>query len=155
MTYIQEAAITEENVRATMTPTKHLTQADFVGLSDFRHQLRQFLRFSEEASKSEGITGLQYQLLLQIRGQPKRWALLGELAERLHMVPHGVVALVTRCERAGLVKRVADRLDRRQVRVLLTPLGNQVVRRVAGRNRDELGALSSVLRLVRVRKRQG
>ena len=130
MTYIQEAAITEENVRATMTPTKHLT-------------------------KSEGITGLQYQLLLQIRGQPKRWALLGELAERLHMVPHGVVALVTRCERAGLVKRAADRLDRRQVRVLLTPLGNQVVRRVAGLNRDELMALSGVLRLVRlVRKGQ-
>jgi hypothetical protein len=50
---------------------------------------------------------------------------------------------------------VADRLDRRQVRVLLTPLGNQVVRRVAGRNRDELGALSRVLGLVRVRKRQG
>jgi DNA-binding MarR family transcriptional regulator len=63
--------------------------------------------------------------------------------------------LVTRCERAGLVKRAADRLDRRQVRVLLTPLGNQVVRRVAGRNRDELGALSRVLGLVRVRKRQG
>ena len=71
------------------------------------------------------------------------------------MVPHGVVALVTRCERAGLVTRVADQLDRRQVRVLLTPLGNQVVRRVAGLNRDELMALSGVLRFVRlVRKGQ-
>jgi DNA-binding MarR family transcriptional regulator len=138
-----------------MTPAKRLTQADYAGLSEFRHQLRQFLRFSDEAAKSEGITGLQYQLLLQIRGQPKRWALLGELAERLHMVPHGVVALVTRCERAGLVTRVADQLDRRQVRVLLTPLGNQVVRRVAGLNRDELMALSGVLRFVRlVRKGQ-
>lgn len=137
-----------------MTRAKRLTHADYAGLSEFRHQLRQFLRFTEEAAKSEGITGLQYQLLLQIRGQPKRWALLGELAQRLHMVPHGVVALVTRCERAGLVTRAADQLDRRQVRVLLTPLGDQVVRRVAGRHRDELMSLTGALRLVRLARQE-
>ena len=128
-----------------MTRAKRLTHADYAGLSEFRHQLRQFLRFTEEAAKSEGITGLQYQLLLQIRGQPKRWALLGELAQRLHMVPHGVVALVT---------RAADQLDRRQVRVLLTPLGDQVVRRVAGRHRDELMSLTGALRLVRLARQE-
>jgi DNA-binding MarR family transcriptional regulator len=131
-----------------MARANRLKQADYVALSEFRFQLRQFLRFSEEAAKSEGITGLQYQLLLQIRGQARRWALLGELAERLHMVPHGVVTLVTRCQRAGLVTRAADQRDRRQVRVLLTPLGERMVRRVARLHGDELRTLSGALRVV-------
>jgi DNA-binding MarR family transcriptional regulator len=133
---------------------ERLRQADYVALSEFRYQLRQFLRFSEEAAKSEGITGLQYQLLLQIRSQSRRWALLGELAERLHMVPHGVVALVTRCQRAGLVRRAADQRDRRQVRVLLTPLGERVVSRVARLHGDELRSLSGVLRVIRLARKK-
>jgi DNA-binding MarR family transcriptional regulator len=75
-------------------------------LSEFRFRLRSFLRFSEDAAREAGITVLHYQLMLHTQGFPDReWATVGEIAERLQAAPHGVVALVSRCEAAGLVKR--------------------------------------------------
>jgi DNA-binding MarR family transcriptional regulator len=124
-----------------------ISKTEFITLAHFRYQLRCFLRFSEEAAKGENITSLQYQLMLQIKGVPKRrWALIGELAERLQMAPHGVVALVSRCERDGLVARVADKVDRRQVRVFLTDAGARAVRRIALLHKDELASLSALVR---------
>ena len=46
------------------------TPQDYQALSEFRYQLRRFLRFSEDAAQAEGLTGLQYQLLLHIKGNP-------------------------------------------------------------------------------------
>ena len=92
-----------------------LGKNDYEHLSDFRHRLRQFLRASELACRAHGLTALQYQLLLHVAGFPGRsWATIGELAERLQAHHHGVVALVTRCEKLGLVERRASRakLDR-------------------------------------------
>ena len=83
-----------------------LIKQDFEALSDFRYQLRRFLRFSEEATRREGVTVQQYVLMLHIRGFPGRdWASVGEIAERMQAKQHGVVALVNRCEAAGLVRR--------------------------------------------------
>jgi hypothetical protein len=77
--------------------TRGLAKADFEQLSEFRYQMRRFERFSEQAAQSEGITPLQYLLLLHIKGYPDReWATVGELAERLQAQHHGVVALVSR-----------------------------------------------------------
>ena len=85
-------------------PSLPLSKKQFENLADFRYALRRFLRFSEESAHAEGLTPLQYQLLLQVKGARSRdWVLVGELAERLQMQPHGAVALVSRCERAGLV----------------------------------------------------
>ncbi len=39
-----------------------LSKSDFETLADFRHQIRRFLRFSEEISQQHGITVLQYLL---------------------------------------------------------------------------------------------
>ena len=74
--------------------SKHaLSKADFSALSEFRYQMRRFERFSEAAVQAEGITPLQYLLLLHIKGCPTRdWVTAGELAERLQAKPHGVVA---------------------------------------------------------------
>ena len=78
--------------------------------------MRRFER-SERAAQSEGVTPLQYLLLLHIKGYPHReWATIGELAERLQAQHHGVVALVTRCEALGLVKRKTSEADRRRSR---------------------------------------
>ncbi|WP_375138988.1 MarR family winged helix-turn-helix transcriptional regulator [Azohydromonas caseinilytica] len=122
-----------------------MTKADYELLSEFRYQLRRFMRFSEEAVQSEGLTPLQYQLLLQLKGFPGReWATIGELAERLQARHHGVVALVTRCENTGLVQRVTGSADRRQVEVHLTKKGNQCIARLAGLHRTELRSLSDV-----------
>jgi DNA-binding MarR family transcriptional regulator len=116
-----------------------LKKKDCEALSDFRYQLRRFLRFSEEIVRKEGVTPLQYLLLLHIKGYPGReWATVGELAERLQSHHHGTVALVSRCEKVGLVKRKASTADRRQVEVHLTPKGERSLDRLAQRHRDEL-----------------
>ncbi|WP_298235801.1 MarR family transcriptional regulator [uncultured Azohydromonas sp.] len=125
--------------------TRPMTKGDYELLSEFRYQLRRFMRFSEEAVQAEGLTPLQYQLLLQLKGFPGReWATIGELAERLQARHHGVVALVTRCESAGLVRRVTGSVDRRQVEVHLTRKGDQCIARLAGLHRTELRSLSNV-----------
>ncbi|RPI42955.1 MAG: MarR family transcriptional regulator, partial [Betaproteobacteria bacterium] len=111
----------------------------FEALSDFRYRLRRFLRFSEEAVRKERVTPLQYLLLLHIKGYPGRdWATVGELAERLQSHHHGVVALVSRCEKLGLVKRVTSTADARQVETHLTPKGERCLTRLAQVHRDEL-----------------
>nr|WP_091904539.1 helix-turn-helix domain-containing protein [Chitinasiproducens palmae] len=127
-----------------MTRTeKPLAKQDFEQLSEFRYQIRRFERFSESAAKSEGITPLQYLLLLHIKGFPGRsWASVGELAERLQAQHHGVVALVSRCETLGLVVRRESASDRRQVEVHLEPAGEQVLVRLAQLHRAELKSLA-------------
>jgi DNA-binding MarR family transcriptional regulator len=125
-----------------------LSKADFEALSEFRYQLRRFLRFSEDAAQREGLTPLQYQLLLHVKGYPGReWATVGELAQRLQAQHHGVVALVSRCEQAGLVRRVQDAADRRQVQVWLTDQGEQCLRRLADLHHAERDSLAKVFKV--------
>jgi DNA-binding MarR family transcriptional regulator len=122
-----------------------LSKNDFAALSEFRYQMRRFEHFSENAAQEAGITPLQYLLLLHIKGFPGReWATVGELAERLQAKPHGVVALVTRCEASGLVERRANLEDRRRVEVHLLPAGEAILTRLAEVHRAELRALQGV-----------
>jgi DNA-binding MarR family transcriptional regulator len=118
----------------------------FEALSDFRFRLRTFLRFSEDAAREEGITVLQYQVLLHTQGFPGReWASISEIAERLQAQPHGVVALVSRCEEAGLVKRRPSTTDRRQVEVHLLPAGRKKLEALAGQFADHVADLAEVV----------
>jgi DNA-binding MarR family transcriptional regulator len=120
-------------------PTGKMTKADFETLAGFRYQLRRFLRFSEEVTRNGGVTPLQYQLMLQIKGFPGRdWASVAELAERLQAKHHGVVSLISRCEAAGLVIRNASRGDQRRVEVALTRQGERRLEQLARLHRDEL-----------------
>jgi DNA-binding MarR family transcriptional regulator len=124
---------------------KPLAKSDFAALSEFRYQMRRYEHFSENAVHAEGITPLQYLLLLHIKGfKGREWASIGELAERLQARQHGVVALVTRCEEAGLVERRANRDDRRRVEVHLLPPGEAILTRLAEIHRAELRALQGV-----------
>lgn len=115
-------------------------------LSTFRYELRRFLRFSEDACRDEGVTMLHYQLMLHTQAFAGReWASIGEIAERLQAQPHGIVALVDRCEEAGLVQRKSSSADRRLVEVHLTGKGRRVLRRLAHAHRQELRALAGVV----------
>ncbi len=117
---------------------KALSKKEFETLSEFRYRLRRFLRFSEQATRKHGITPLQYLLLLHLRGFPGRdWATVGELAERLQAKHHGVVALITRCEKVGWVERRQSQPDRRAVEVHLTASGSRMVAEMAKKHRDE------------------
>ena len=125
-----------------------LDKSDFETLSEFRYQLRRFLRFSEEAVQAHGVTPQQYLLMLHTQGFPGRdWASVGELAERLQMVPHGAVALVKRCEALGLVQRQRSVEDRREVQVSLTAQGVEVLEKLAFLHRKELKSAGSRLRV--------
>jgi DNA-binding MarR family transcriptional regulator len=124
------------------TSARDLSKLNFEQLSAFRYQMRRFERFSENAAQDEGITPLQYLLLLHIKGYPGReWATIGELAERLQSQQHGVVALVSRCEALGLVERKVSDSDRRRVEVHLLDAGEEVLARLAEMHRAELRTL--------------
>ncbi|MFD1559331.1 MarR family winged helix-turn-helix transcriptional regulator [Paraburkholderia silviterrae] len=122
--------------------SRGLTKTDFEQLSEFRYQMRRFERFSEQAAQGEGITPLQYLLLLHVKGYPGRtWATIGEIAERLQAQHHGVVALVSRCEALELVERRVSERDRRQVEVHLLDAGERLLARLAELHRAELQSL--------------
>ncbi len=129
--------------------TRKLQPLDKAGLerqSRFRYELRRFLRFGEEASRAAGVTALQYHLLLHTQAfQGREWASIGELAERLQAQPHGVVALVSRCEEAGLVRRQDNAEDGRLVEVHLTTKGRRLVARLAAEHLAQLGELKAVV----------
>jgi DNA-binding MarR family transcriptional regulator len=119
-----------------------LEKHDFEILADFRYQIRRFVRFSEEVTRQHGVTPLQYLLLLQIRGFPDReWASVGELAERLQAKHHGVVALISRCEKLGLVERRQSTEDRRRIEIHLKKNGAVVLDKLARLHRAELLSL--------------
>src|SRR5215469_16618449 len=75
-------------------------------LAEFRHQLRLFLHFSEEAAAKFDLQPQQHQLLLQIAGRPEgAAATVGYVAERLGLRHNSVVELSMRSEEAGLIRR--------------------------------------------------
>lgn len=124
------------------TDASPLSKRDFETLAHFRYQIRKFIRFSEKLALKHGIKPQQYQLLLQIRGYPDRdWATVGELAERLQSQHHGVVALISRCEKLGLVERRRSSEDRRRIEIRLLAKGDKLVNKVARLHRDELLSL--------------
>ena len=129
----------------TLENKRALTKAEFEALSEFRYQIRRFERFSEDAVQAFGITPLQYLLLLHIKGfRGRTFATVGELAERLQAKPHGVVALVTRCEEHGFVERRQSEVDRRVVEIHLLAEGERVLQHLAGLHRTELLSLGDV-----------
>jgi DNA-binding MarR family transcriptional regulator len=113
--------------------------SEYRALSEFRCQIRRFLHFSEAAARSEGLEPQQHQILLAVRGLADRQGpTVGELAEHLIVRHHSVVGLIDRLEQHGLVERIRDDADRRQVRVILTPDGNSKLRRLSTVHKEEL-----------------
>ncbi|HWZ63015.1 MAG TPA: MarR family transcriptional regulator [Steroidobacteraceae bacterium] len=126
-----------------------MSKAAFEQLAEFRYQMRRFQRFSEHAARSHGITPLQYLLLLHIKGYPGRdYAKVGELAERLQAQQHGVVALISRCEKRGLVIRRQSKQDRREVEIHLGKKGERLLVKLASLHRSQLKSLRGALPVV-------
>lgn len=122
--------------------TPPLDKHDFQILSDFRYEIRKFERFSEEVTRQHGLTPLQYLLLLHVKGYPGRdWATVGELADRLQAQQHGVVALISRCEKLGFVERRRSSDDRRRIEIHLLKEGEKAINKLAGLHRAELLSL--------------
>ncbi len=121
-------------------------------LAEFRYRLRKFLRFSERAARSKGLSPQQHQLLLGVAGFTGRgWATVGELAEFLQERHNAVVGLVQRAEGRGLVRKERATGDHRVVQVRLLPKGERLLARLTELHKKEvrqfqLGILNSPAR---------
>jgi DNA-binding MarR family transcriptional regulator len=123
-----------------------VTRQDFQRLLEFRVALRQFQRWSEEQAAAAGLTHVQHQLLVAIKGHPgNQLPAVGDLAGYLLLRPHSTVELIDRAEAAGLVQRVPDASDGRVVRIRLTKDGDRIVRRLTRAHLDRLHELAAVL----------
>ena len=123
-----------------------LTQQDFERLLEFRVTLRRFQRWSEDQAQAAGLTSVQHQLLVAIKGhhgpEPPT---IGDLAGYLLLRPHSAVELVDRAEAAGLVKRTPDQDDGRVVRVRLTEQADLILQKLTRAHLDRLHELATVL----------
>jgi DNA-binding MarR family transcriptional regulator len=115
-------------------------------LAEFRYALRKFLRFSEDAARSCGVTPQQHQLMLGIAGFTGRnRATISELADFLQERNHSVVGLVERAVESGLVRRARDTDDRRVVVVTLTRRGENIVDQLSRLHEQEIRNLPALL----------
>ena len=111
----------------------------FQELALFRHKLRKFLRFSEDAARACGITPQQHQLMLGIAGFTGTGkANISEIAEFLQEKHNSVVGLVDRAVQSGLVERAEDPEDRRVVVVSLTGKGEEILKTLSLLHHEEV-----------------
>lgn len=109
-----------------------ISEVGFRRLAEFRHRIRQFLHFSEDAARSRGIEPQQHQLLLAIKGLPPGTRpTIHALAEQLCLRHHSTVELVDRLAQQGAVSRRQSHEDHREVLVELTPHGEALLRRLS------------------------
>jgi DNA-binding MarR family transcriptional regulator len=112
---------------------------DYAALAAFRYEIRRFLNFSENAARQAGIEPHQHQALLAIKGLPSNQkATIGVLAERLQIQHHSAVELSDRLEASGLIRRVRNKVDRREVLLRLTPKGEKILGRLSSSHKKEL-----------------
>jgi len=123
-----------------------LTRQDFERLLEFRVTLRRFQRWSEDQAQAEGLTHVQHQLLVAIKGHGGDLPpTVGDLAGYLLLRPHSTVELVDRAQAAGLVQRTPDGADGRVVRVRLTRQGDRILYKLTRAHLDRLHDLAVVL----------
>jgi DNA-binding MarR family transcriptional regulator len=118
---------------------KGLTQGDYQALAELRHGIREFLYFSEQASRAAGLEPHQHQFMLALKGLPAEIRpRMAELAERLKIQHHSAVELVNRLSLAGYVRRHRGKQDKREVLLSLTPKGEKILRELSLHHRTEL-----------------
>jgi DNA-binding MarR family transcriptional regulator len=123
-----------------------LSQRQYEQLLVFRTGLRRFLWWSGQQAEAAGLTPVQHQLLLAIRGHPDpRGPTVRNVAEYLLVRHHSAVELIDRAEAAGLVMREPDSDDGRSVRLALTELGSDRLEKLTASHLEELSRLTSQL----------
>ena len=124
----------------------HLRTGDYARLAAFRGQLREFLRFSEEAAAKVGLTAQHYQAMLVLRGWPEdRLVTINDLAQQLLIKHNSAVGLVDRLAQEKLVMRSPSSADRRKVELQLTGRGRTVLAKLAAMHRRELHRIGPFL----------
>jgi len=117
-----------------------ISPGQFRALSEFRHQIRKFLHFSERAARAHGLAPQQHQLLLAIKGfdGSSHGPTIGYLAERLQVRHHSAVELVNRMVTHGMVQRQTGEHDRRLVTVAMSETGERILKDLAAEHIAEI-----------------
>ncbi|KQO12452.1 MarR family winged helix-turn-helix transcriptional regulator [Paenibacillus sp. Leaf72] len=116
-----------------------LSKQVYEELALFRYRIRKFIRFSEEAARSKGLTPQYHQLMLAIMGFPERdYATPKELAERLQITPHACLELIKRCEDLELVSRFPNSEDKRSIFIKVTERGMGLLEALSEIHAEEL-----------------
>ena len=136
-------------VIAPVSPPSQLDAADYESLGEFRRAIRDFLAFSEESAREQGVTSQQHQALLAIKAHAGSEPMsIGELADSLLIKNHSAVGLVARLVERGLVSRHASEADRRRVLLTLEPRGEDALARISHNNLRKLAMTAKSLRRV-------
>jgi DNA-binding MarR family transcriptional regulator len=119
-------------------PRTSFSDSDFRNLHGFRSEIRRFLHFSEETAREVGLEPQQHQLLLAVKAAPEGHLRVTDIASTLYIRHHSAVELVDRTIKQGLVRRERSEFDRREVNVLLTPHGEEILGQLSANHRAEL-----------------
>lgn len=116
-----------------------VSRQDYIALARFRHALRVFQRFSEDAARAAGVTPAQHQLVLAVKGwsRPEPPS-VSDIADQLQLRTHSTVELVRRAEQADLVTTHVDTRDHRRQLLEVTGHGDQLLASLSALHRDEL-----------------
>ncbi|HEX6550954.1 MAG TPA: MarR family transcriptional regulator [Gammaproteobacteria bacterium] len=130
-------------------PQKRSSRAgDYRAVGLWRVALRDFINFSNQDMKRQGITLLQYQVLLEIVScmESGEDMTVGLLASHLHMRHNSVVVLINQLVRKGHVRRVPSQEDRRSMLLQLTPKGKRTLDKLVQGHRKVIDAFLPDLR---------
>jgi len=116
-----------------------ISENEYRALAEFRHQLRRFLRASEQAARDAGLEPQQHQLMLAVKGMPHDVpCTIGDVAGRLQIQHHSTVELADRLVKRGYILRKPGGEDRRQVLLQVTARGEKALQRLSLYHRQEL-----------------
>jgi DNA-binding MarR family transcriptional regulator len=127
--------------KVQVTPEVDISAKQYRLLAEFRYRIREFLHFSEQSSRDQGIEPQQHQLMLAIKGLPAGVRpTISVLASRLCIRHHSAVELINRLADRGAVARRAGEEDRREVLVELTTEGEALLQRLSLLHWEQLEA---------------
>jgi DNA-binding MarR family transcriptional regulator len=116
-------------VFASGSSKRAISHEEYRRIAEFRYRIRQFLHFSEEAARANGIEPQQHQLLLAVKGLPPgSRPTIKAVSSRLCLRHHSTVELANRLVAHGAITRRHSDEDAREVLLELTPHGEQILR---------------------------
>lgn len=101
-----------------------------VTVAQARYVIRKVQMIIDGCAREQGVGPLEHQALLQIYGASERSIPIGQLAERLNIVPALASRLAQQLQTAGLVTRSPSKEDRRAMLISTTNEGERLLYRI-------------------------